>query len=190
MRRRKLLYIPVLLAAIFIYLFYGFMDGFAAYSIPGSEADVIVVLTGGLGRIDGGLMLLRTGRSGKMILSGVNEDVDHDAIFLKGLNKTERGNIILEKRSKSTYENALEVRRLSRELGFDSMILITSSYHMKRAHYLFTRVMPEGVSIEPFQVSSPNFNEQKWWSSLDIVIPEFLKYSWYEVRFGVEDILA
>lgn len=153
----------------------------------GPRADAIVVLTGGKGRISEGLRLLRQNRSPVLILSGVDADADVDSIFLGGLSSAERSSIILEKRSRSTYENATQTRRLMDEKGLRSIILITSAYHMKRAQYLFLRVLPEGASVVPHPVQSPNYDVNRWWrsKSLGMLIAEFAKYHWYVLRFSM-----
>jgi uncharacterized SAM-binding protein YcdF (DUF218 family) len=203
MKKRFFLIIPVLVAFLLLYALRGFVQDMNGQDMNGPEtsgayakekgvADAIVVLTGGAGRIEEGLMMLRRGRSPKMILSGVHRDADLDSIFFRGLNEGERMSIILEKSSESTYENALEVKRLFGELGLDSMVLITSVYHMKRAHQTFRRIMPEDVRIDVYPVASPNFDTKRWWgwTGLTIIFPEFVKYYWYEVRFGVEGVMA
>lgn len=186
MGKRVYLYAAVLLCAGILYLFSSFaLDTKGVYGMGAARAvkgaDAIVVLTGGKGRIEEGLLLLRGGKARTLILSGVAEDAGVDSIFLHRVGEEERKSIILDKRSRSTYENAVEVRRLMREKNLKSMVLITSAYHMKRAHFIFSRVMPPDVSIEPHSVASPNFDEKRWWAS-GILAVEFLKYCWYEVR--------
>jgi len=188
---RKISYIlPIAAAALILAFFLEFAAATKAYGPSSAGADAIVVLTGGRGRTDEGLVLLRKGKAKLLILSGVHRDSDLDSIFLKRLNSVERGKIVLEKRSGSTYENALEVRKLMLEKGFSSMVLITSGYHIKRAHYTFTKVMPEGVRIEAYSVSSPNFDESRWWKggSLGLLAAEFVKYYWYMTRFAVSGV--
>ncbi|MDO8426109.1 MAG: YdcF family protein [Deltaproteobacteria bacterium] len=174
------------LLAVIVYLFLDFTAGLKYKNAEPAGADAIVVLTGGVGRVEEGLSLLRKGKAGLLVLSGVHEDADHDSIFLNSLNKAEKLNILLEKRSGSTYENAVEVKRFMEERGFKSMVLITSVYHMKRAEYIFRKIMPPEIRIEPYRVSTPNFDEERWWHgrSLVLLIIEFLKYNWYEVGFG------
>src|SRR3989337_3942612 len=128
-----------------------------------NSADAIVGLAGGTGRVDLGLEFLRKGRGAFLVLSGVDRDADMDSIFLNGVSEGERGKIFLDKNSRSTYENAIEVRKLMKEKGFDSMLLITSTYHMKRACYIFKRIMPPDVRIDPYPVESPNFDTERWW---------------------------
>jgi uncharacterized SAM-binding protein YcdF (DUF218 family) len=190
---RKISYIlPLAAIALVAALFFEFALSTREYRPAYAPADAIVVLTGGRGRTDEGLALLRKGRSKLLILSGVHQDADLDSIFLNRVNNVERGKIVLEKRSRSTFENALEMRKLMEERGYDSMVLITSGYHIKRAHYTFTKVMPKGFRIETYSVSTPNFDERRWWEggSLGLLAAEFVKYYWYMARFAVIGIPA
>ncbi len=164
------------------YLFLDFVDGMGEYGSFEEPVDVIVVLTGGAGRIEKGLELMRKGTGKILILSGVNEASDMDAIFFnQPLTDREKKTILLEKISRSTYENAVEVGKLMEGLGMDSMMLITSTYHMKRAMYIFRDVIPDYIRIEPCSVSTPNFDETRWWrgSGPVLCIKEFIKYYWY-----------
>jgi len=180
----------MVLAAVF---FYGFMDyvGKVKGHRAGAGYDgkakygAIVVLTGGRGRALTGLELLRGGAAKVLIISGVDEDADIDSIFPSGVSKKERSLIALEKSSKSTYENALEVRELFLKKGLDSMLLITSEYHMQRAMLVFERVMPRSVNIKEYPVESPVFNADRWWEGNGVMLVglEFVKYYWYRVRF-------
>ncbi len=192
MKNRLILILPIIALGFVLYLLTDFFREAEVHAAAAKGPDAIVVLTGGKGRVEQGLDLLRDGVSPILILSGVNEAADLDSIFSGGLDGVDRDRIILEKQSKSTYENALQVRRLVIDRGYSSVLLITSSYHMKRAHFIFNRVMPKGVSIMPYKVSSPNFDEERWWNwkGLSILTPEFIKYSWYEIRFGLESVIA
>ncbi|MEK7773293.1 MAG: YdcF family protein [Deltaproteobacteria bacterium] len=189
MKKRNYMLLPVLilLFAVIARLFFNFVRETTGYGTGVQKADAIVVLTGGKGRVEEGLNLLRRGTAGILIISGVNEDADVDSIYLKKLNEDEKLKIILEKRSKSTYENAIEVGRLLNAYNIRSLVLLTSLYHMKRAEYIFTRVLPPAVRIEAYGVSTPNFDETGWWSgnSLLILTVEFLKYYWYVAKFSV-----
>lgn len=191
MRLTKLSYIvPLAAVAVIFALFLEFVYSTREYRPIGTGADAIVVLTGGRGRTDEGLALLRKGRSKLLILSGVHQDADLDSIFLNRVNKVERGKIILEKNSTSTFENALEVRKLIAEKGATSIVLITSGYHIKRAHYTFRKVLPQDVRIDACSVTSPNFDESRWWEggSFGLLALEFAKYYWYMARFAVSGV--
>jgi uncharacterized SAM-binding protein YcdF (DUF218 family) len=201
MKNRIYIASAVLLCLYTLFQFYAFVSSVSAFGVgeefgtaalQPQKTDAIIVLTGGQGRIDMGLALLREGKSSKLILSGVNSASSHDAIFRNGLVDGERYRIILEKKSTSTYENALEMKRLVTELEIESITLITSSYHMKRAYTVFDRMMPEGVVIEPYTISTPNYDEEHWWApdNIAVALPEFLKYYWYEIRFNMDSTLA
>lgn len=185
--RSWILSVAVVLMAAAGYLFYCFVFGempkpAQAKGISG-KADAIVVLTGGRGRTNEGLAMLRKGAGEVLILSGVNADSGVDAIFMKRLSASERPKIILEKVSKSTYGNAVEVRRIMSERGFKSMALVTSDYHMKRADYIFGNVMPPDISISlvPYQSSGYQQSEPR---GLMVTVVEFFKYYWYVILFN------
>lgn len=175
--------------ALVFHLFTEFAEDALSYSLRGaaaSRADAIVALTGGKGRIEAGLVLLRSGAAPTLVLSGVDRDADMDTIFLNGVTAEEKENIILEKASTTTYENALHVRRIAEERGFKSMILLTSWYHMKRARYAFSRVLKDEFVI--YEESVPRSEtEGRAFSGATAVLPEFFKYYWYALRFKVKE---
>lgn len=190
MKRNWLIAALTVSLALAVYLFLDFTAGIKAVSagpVGQGDADAIVVLTGGMGRVEEGLSLLRKGKAGLLVLSGVHADADLDSIFLNRLDKFERPKIVLEKRSGSTFENAVEVKRFMEERGLKSMVLITSAYHMKRAEYIFRKIMPPDIRIEPYRVSTPNFDEERWWHGrgLMLLLIEFLKFYWYAAGFAV-----
>lgn len=189
--KKDLAKISLVLVGLFtltaLYLLISFIEGIKGYNAVEKEAEAIVVLTGGQGRAEEGLSLLRKGAAKLLILSGVHEDADIDSIFMFKISPSERGGIILEKGSRSTYENAVEVKKLLEEKNISSIVLITSAYHMKRADYIFRKVLPPSVRIEPYSIVSPNFDEKLWWkgNSFGLVLIEFFKYYWYVVRLSV-----
>lgn len=191
MKGRRYLFIIAFFTAfaLVFHLFTEFAEDARAYSLRGataSRADAIVVLTGGKGRIEAGLGLLRSGRAPTLVLSGVDRDAAMDTIFLNGITAEEKENIILEKGSTTTYENALYIRRIAEERGFKSMILLTSWYHMKRARYAFSRALKDEFVIYEEIVPRSDAGGRAF-SGATAVLPEFLKYYWYALRFKMED---
>ncbi|TAN60420.1 YdcF family protein [bacterium] len=193
---KKTKFISLLILATLASVIAGFFFAFVADTITfygndfysENKADAIVVLTGGRNRVHEGLSLLRAGRAGTLILSGVGAVAGLDDIFFKQLTADERERIILEKKSASTYENAVEAKKLMKEKRFKSMLLVTSVYHMKRAVFIFNNVFGESLAITPQPVSSPNFDEKRWWSEKSLIMlgGEFFKYCWYWMFFLVE----
>ncbi|MBI5682506.1 MAG: YdcF family protein [Deltaproteobacteria bacterium] len=167
------------------YLFISFIHNMSGYKDAGMSSDVIVVLTGGTGRIETGASLLSKGRAPFLILSGVNRESDLKSIFFKTNIDIDSKRVILETSSKSTYENAVEVKAILKEKGFKDIVLVTSNYHTKRAFYIFRKVLPPDVKIQTHPVSTPNFDENRWWqhaTSIGIVVMEFIKFYWYKVQ--------
>lgn len=151
-----------------------------AQSAPG-RVDAVVVLTGGKGRVEEGLRLLRAGVTDTLILSGVNGAATVDSIYMGRVDKALGERIILEKVSKSTYENAVETRRIVEIKGVKSVLLITSWYHLKRAENIFRAVMPKAVSITARAAVPPNPEDTIVYNfnSTLILTSEFLKYLFY-----------
>lgn len=156
------------------------------------QSDAIVVLTGGRGRVDEGLRLLKGGRARLLILIGVNRRASLKDIFPAGLDRELSGRIVLEKESRNTYENALAIERILKDRGYDSIIIITSSYHMKRALFILGHVLSREVTIHPLGVSSANYDDKRWWAEKNLLLnlSEFLKYSWFRLRFGLTGPVA
>lgn len=168
--------------AVFLYLL-------ADYAALGSDAppaagraDAVVVLTGGRGRAEEGLKLLRSGVADILILSGVDRAASVDSIYHEAkLDKEIRERIILEKNSTSTHQNAVEVGKIMSERDLKSMVVVTSGYHVKRARLIFGSVMPAGINIIYWRVATPNYDESNIWNldALLLTTNEFLKYWWF-----------
>lgn len=58
-----------------------------------------------------------------------------------------RKDVILEERSRDTYENALYCKVICQKKGFTNPLMVTSGYHIKRAKLSFEKV---GLDITPF----------------------------------------
>jgi len=65
----------------------------------------------------------------------------------------------------------------------DSIILITSFYHMQRASYIFHRMLPSGIKVLLHPVTTENFDEKAWWRGRGpaLLALEFLKFYWYRL---------
>lgn len=173
--------VPLLYVVV---LFSLFIDDLGVANDEFPHVDAIVVLTGGAGRVEDGLRLFREGRGGYLILSGVEETSSLGAIFpgrdLKGTVDTSR--IILDIESRRTIDNALNVKKIVDSKGFNSLVLVTSNYHMKRAFSIFSKTINREVILYRNPVRGPNFKDGDWWRdpiSLKLVTSEFFKYIWF-----------
>ncbi len=101
-----------------------------------AKADGIVVWTGkGGGRLETGADLLRRNKGERLLISGVNEKTSLDAIkdLVTLPNAKAECCIDLDYKAKDTIGNARETASWAKALGYEHIILVTSSYHMPRA---------------------------------------------------------
>ncbi|MEM7425211.1 MAG: YdcF family protein [Pseudomonadota bacterium] len=149
-------------------------------------ADAIVVLTGGAARIETGLRLLRLRRGKRLLISGVNPATTVDQLVRS--TKTPRRLfeccVDLGRVARNTEGNARETAAWAAAHGFDSLILVTSSYHMPRSVLEFSNALP-GVKLIPHVVQRPS---ARWWNNPQIFSLFALEYSKFLlawVRTGV-----
>lgn len=151
-----------------------------------NSADGIVVLTGGNDRIGDALELLATGRGKRLLITGVNPDTTTTDIARQvvNYNKLLACCVDLDYSALNTYGNAVQARRWALAHGFQSLIVVTSSYHMPRALAELAHQLPDAALI-PFPVVSDRLRIEPWWSSGDttkLVLSEYLKYLAAKVR--------
>lgn len=140
------------------------LAGFAAFTFHiasmaerlNKPADVIIVLTGGAGRIGRGLDLLARHEGAQVFITGVNSMVTMGDIMHMW-----RGNdpdlvtccVTLGHQAHNTRQNAAEARKwITGVQGIRSARLVTSNYHMPRAMLEFRQALP-GVKLIPSPVS-------------------------------------
>ena len=113
------------------------------------SADCGVVLTGGAGRVREGMDLLYRRSIRKLIVAGVFSESELADIFpqLPYYQGIQESDIILEKRSRTTYGNAVQTLTLIEALQCRELVLITSQYHMYRAYKTFHQVYPHDFEI-------------------------------------------
>ncbi len=115
------------------------------------RADCAVVLTGGPGRVKEGFDLLSHKEVSKLIISGVHPTAALSEIFpqlpLYGKVRTE--DIVLEKRSMTTFGNAQQTAPLLEALKCRDFVLITSYLHMYRAVRTFQGVLSPEMRMYP-----------------------------------------
>lgn len=112
------------------------------------KTDAIVVLTGGSGRIDRGLAVLRAGDAKRMLVSGVDPDVrpGEFATQYKIDRKLFANSIDLGWHAVDTRSNADETAKWVRQHHYESVRLVTSDWHMPRAKLELSYQLP-GVEV-------------------------------------------
>lgn len=110
--------------------------------------DAVVVLTGGPGRIQRGLVALRREDAKRMLVSGVNPDVRPRELAAQFPADRARFRccVDLGHEAVDTRSNADETARWVRAHGYTSIRLVTSDWHMARAKLELRHVLA-GVTI-------------------------------------------
>ena len=152
--------------------------------------EMLVVLTGDKGRIPAALELLRSRGTPHLLISGTG----------KGMTLTELINsqseaspyvqaiwekIILDSKSTSTIENALEAEKFFKSHKVKKVILITSDYHLSRSLALFKKLAP-GVEYFPYAVPSEfteiwNGNLERFVEGVSKFVVEFWKHFLFDL---------
>ncbi len=143
------------------------------------NADAIVVLTGGKGRLEAGIELLQNGSGKRLLISGVHPDVvKKELITLTGAApKLFNCCIDLDYAAGNTSGNAEETANWAKEKGYKEIILVTADYHIQRSIILFRHALPE-ATIQPYPVSatiSPIMLAREYSKYLVTVIQEAIR---------------
>ena len=132
-----------------------------AFSLPQAAplreaTDVIVVPTGGVGRIDRGVELLRRGAADKLLVTGVDAEVRPVEFAAEyELSPQEMDCcVVLGFSALDTRGNARETAEWIREGKYRSLRLVTSDWHMRRAASELGPVLPAGVTVVQDAVST------------------------------------
>ncbi|MCP4615558.1 MAG: YdcF family protein [Bradyrhizobium sp.] len=153
---------------------------------PARNADGIVVLTGGSSRVSDAIELLAAGYGKRLLISGVHptNDVNDISRTLPDNHRLLNCCVDLDRSAINTRSNAAETRRWARERGFNSLIVVTSNYHMPRAIVELSHAMPD-VTLIPFAVVGDKWRDEPWWTSgatLRLLLSEYAKYVAAELR--------
>lgn len=130
--------------------------GFAAFMLSlgkpleaSRKTDAVVVLTGGGGRMDRGLQLVRTGAARRMLVSGVDPDVRpiELAVRYRMSPRLFACCIDLGHEAVDTRSNAEETAQWVRAHGFRTVRLVTSDWHMPRAKLELRNALDNDVEL-------------------------------------------
>lgn len=144
------------------------------------QGDCAIALTGGPNRILDAFEQLYLKRVKKVIISGVHpytrlQDIFPQKMYYGDINTND---IILEKRSLTTYGNAQQTLPLVEALKCKDIVLITSRTHMPRAFTTFRTHFPTDIPI--YKRSTVGRRMKPHWSRLGA---ETLKSVFYDLWF-------
>lgn len=154
MRKKILFYFSIGLCIGFVFIFY--FEFVAVTSTDptawnlSKDADCGIVLTGGPGRIREGMDLLANRNIKKLIIAGVNPNSEIKEIFplWAYYPEIDEKDVVLEKRSETTFGNATQSLPLTEILSCQDVLLITSALHMYRSKRTFYKVFPKIIDIK------------------------------------------
>ncbi|HPH94773.1 MAG TPA: YdcF family protein [Anaerolineaceae bacterium] len=136
---------------------------------PLTNADAVVVLSGGEGRLAYAADLYRKGYAGAVVitdtgLAGIRsadereawrQDVDEEDVWLA------------PGHASNTIGEAQAVRKLAQEKNIESLIIVTDGFHTQRTRLIFLReVGSMGVKIIVRPVPGHWYQSTTWWLSL------------------------
>ncbi|MDI3470311.1 MAG: YdcF-like protein [Pseudolabrys sp.] len=154
------------------------------------KADGIVVLTGAATRIPDAIELLTTDHGSRLLITGVHRTTSAKEIArLTSLNqKIFSCCVDLDRSALNTFGNALETKRWARERGFNSLIIVTSNWHMPRAMAEMSHQLPD-IKLIAYPVVSDKVKTESWWSDpgiMRVLVSEYLKYVFAVVRMHLD----
>jgi uncharacterized SAM-binding protein YcdF (DUF218 family) len=156
------------------------------------DADGIVVLTGGTARVSDALELLASGRAKRLLITGVNTGTTSADIarLTVDYNKWLKCCVDLDYEALNTLGNAQQARRWALDHHFQSLIVVTSAYHMPRAFAELAHQLPDATLI-PYPVVSDRLRAEPWWASgasARLVVSEYLKFLLAKVRMQFDTV--
>lgn len=113
------------------------------------RADAVIVPTGGAGRIAQGLAVLDAGLAKKMLVTGVDPEVTPDEFAAEFEVDAARMDccITLGFLAVDTRGNAAETADWVAENGAQTLRLVTTDWHMRRAAGELRRALPSSVEV-------------------------------------------
>lgn len=152
--------------------------GFFYTSLPQSTAyqhqsqitaEGLIVLTGGQGRLEAALDILKANPGKRLLISGVNPIVEQSE--LSALTGSEAALfdccVDIDRLSQNTAANAQEGMKWLRANGFNSAMIITADYHLRRSMMLFNHQAPT-VKLTGYAVQTN--------ANMSYMIREYNKY--------------
>lgn len=151
---------------------------------PNPKGEAIVALTGGSGhRISAALKILESGAGKRLLVSGVHESVDVEALIQAAGGTLALYDCCIDfgRSAQSTEGNAIETAEWVNSHSYKSLILVTSNYHMPRSLLWFDDAL-DGVEVIPYPVQSA-IHPQEWWKSWTSIKGLVLEWSKYRVTW-------
>ena len=161
-----------------------------------SPSDVIIVLGGGTERMREGVnlyhqgyapRLLVTGGGAQLMLAHVHLDWDRIMRHAARINNIPAEAVFVDVESTSTYEDAVNSKKILQEHGWSSAIVVTSIYHTRRVRMVFEKIYAEsGIRLQYHPAPSDLLHPEGWWTreeDMVSVFSEYIKLVMYWVKY-------
>ncbi len=156
----------VLIWLIGLFAFAGRVRDFTPAPEP-ARADAIVALTGpSAERVNAAIRLLEQDKGKRVLISGVNREVRRQELraLTPGSNRLFNCCVDLGFEAEDTIGNAQEIAAWAEAKDYDSLIVVTSDYHMPRALTEIRAAAP-GIELTPYAVETPSLDNSRWWKA-------------------------
>ncbi|MEM9104235.1 MAG: YdcF family protein [Pseudomonadota bacterium] len=177
-----IVFVIILCIGIFVGSFVRFSRDVIHLETPAevTKADGIVVLTGASRRIGQAVELLDGGFAERLLISGVNPATTAGQI--QSLTQAEPALfeccVDIDHNALDTIGNAEETAAWIEEHGYDSIIVVTSNYHMPRSLLLLRRANSETEYI-PYPIMNNDLRHLQWLQqpgALRGLLAEYVKF--------------
>lgn len=168
-----------------------FAHQIATAKVPKSaNADAIVVLTGGHARVNEAVRLLEEGHANRLLISGVHPGTTREqlAAVTASSMPLEKSTVDLDRVALNTAGNATETANWVQKNGFDSLLVVTSAYHLPRAKAELSDVLPQ-VNLIAYPVFSKDLKLDTWYrepATIRLLMREYVKYILARLRNTVK----
>ncbi|MDI6889647.1 MAG: YdcF family protein [Thermodesulfovibrionales bacterium] len=196
MKKKKLVLPITALAFALILLCLAFIDQWLIIQDKPEKVDAIICLGGGSGeRLQKVVELYKRGYAPMVILTASDITDAEFREFAVDLSKRfliHKGvlpqSIVLEFESDSSYSEAKNIKAFMTSKDLHSAIIVSDTYHMRRASYVFKKVFHDGNGNTKllFVPAEAKWAERPWWRnerSLVYVFNEVLKLGYYWVKY-------
>ncbi len=171
----------------------------------GAHADAILVLSGSstlIERTHHAAQLYSENRSGKILLTNDNRQGSWSSaeqrnpyFYERAVSELLKSGIpsqnieVLSPPVSSTWDEAVVLKRYSESHQLQTVLIVTSGYHSRRARWTFNEVFGSGnirVSLDPVGTGIQTPSPATWWLYLNgwrMVPGEYLKLLYYFVQY-------
>jgi len=170
-----------------IYFFFQEVKKFENSVTNINNIDGIVVLTGDQFRIAKGIELLKRNPNKKLLISGVNKNINPVDIMKEFPNSKNFFQCCIDigKDAKNTFENIIETFEWMKSNEFTSIIIVTSDYHLPRVKLEINRF----IDNQQIFYEAVKTDESDSILRLKKVTLEYIKYirTFLSIKIGINE---